>query len=133
MSFLVLDRRRVNHRIEMNTQRDKKKIIEYEAKMLRTYKVSSYEWIDNLCFTLKVSECVPNAENYISIAKELFLNAGWHGDGEIELIWLPPFIFKADYHHDVFCKGVVVWHVKQLEDGTSWLLYPQEIEEYLHL
>ncbi len=24
-------------------------------------------------------------------------------------------------------KGITVWHVKQLEDGTSWLLYPKEL------
>jgi len=107
----------------MNSQRDKSKIITYPAETLRTFIVEAYEWIDNLNFTINPESCLQNAEEYINIAKEIFLNAGWNGDGEIELMWIPPFML-----HDMVTKditlGITIWHVKQEEDGTSWLLSP---------
>lgn len=83
----------------------------------------SYEWIDNLNFTINPEECLENAEEYISVAKEMFLDAGWNGDGEVELMWIPPFMFK-DVQIKEFTIGITIWHVKQLEDGISWLLSP---------
>ncbi|MGB4774257.1 MAG: hypothetical protein WBP45_03725, partial [Daejeonella sp.] len=85
-----------------------------------------YEWIDNLNFTLKPEECLNNPEEYIRIAKELFLNEGWAGDGEIELMWVPPFMFQKTQTED-FTQGFVVWHVKQEEDGISWILTPVKL------
>lgn len=107
----------------MSTQRDKKKIINYPPETLRSFKVIMYEWIDNLNFTIPPEECLINADDYINIAKEMFLEAGWDGDGEIELMWIPPFMFSGDRTAE-FTVGVTIWHVKQLEDGLSWLLTP---------
>ena len=110
----------------MNLQRDKSKIIKYNPETLRTFEVILYEWIDNLCFTIDPKECLENSEEYICIAKELFLKAGWDGDGEIELIWIPPFMLKSSHTLESFL-GIVIWHVKQLEDGISWILTPIEL------
>lgn len=110
----------------MSRQRDKKKIINYPPEKLRTFGVIMYEWIDNLCFTIDPKECLENADEYFSIARELFLKAGWYGDGEIELMWIPPFMFKGTRTPE-FTVGVIVWHVKQLEDGISWILTPIEL------
>jgi hypothetical protein len=110
----------------MNTQRDKKKIINYPPAALKTFKVIMYEWIDNLNFTIRPEECLTNAEEYIKIAEEIFLEAGWAGDGQIELMWIPPFMFEGVRTKE-FTVGVTIWHVKQREDGFSWLLTPVEL------
>jgi hypothetical protein len=47
--------------------------------------------------------------------KQLFTQAGWEGDGRIELFAIPPVI--APNAPD----GFLIWHVKQSNNGTSWL------------
>jgi len=105
----------------------KQEIIKYSPEHLKTFKVDIYEWIDNLNFTLKPSECLSNYKEYIKIAEELFLEAGWDGDGEIELMWIPPFAIKNEKIEPNI--GLTIWHVKQLEDGISWILAPIDIYE----
>ena len=78
----------------MNSQRDKSKIITYPPETLRTFSVQAYQWIDNLNFTINPEGCLKNAEEYIRIAREIFLDAGWDGDGKIELMWIPPFMLR---------------------------------------
>jgi hypothetical protein len=46
-----------------------------------------------------------------------FKKAGWEGDGRLGFIWLPPFLFEDNT--DTW--GVCLWHVKQSNNGTSWL------------
>lgn len=103
----------------------KQDIIDYPPEHLKMFKVDCYEWIDNLNFTLKPSECFSNHEAYIAVAKQLFLDAGWDGDGEVELMWIPPFAVKKETVTPNL--GVTIWHVKQEEDGISWLLSPIDI------
>ncbi|HJT73451.1 MAG TPA: hypothetical protein VJ720_05515 [Chitinophaga sp.] len=110
----------------MNSQRDKSKIITYPPETLRTFSVEAYQWIDNLNFTINPEECLKNAEEYISIAREMFLEAGWDGDGKIELMWIPPFMLRRSLTGEL-TVGITIWHVKQLEDGVSWLLSPNRI------
>ncbi len=108
----------------MNSQRNKKTVITYPAETLKSFDILAYEWIDNLNFTLNPKDCIDRPEEYISIAKEMFLEDGWDGDGEIELMWIPPFMFDPSKLDDN-TKGVTVWHVKQLENGISWILFPK--------
>lgn len=54
--------------------------------------------------------------------RAIFKEMGWEGDGVIELIWLPAFVFPLG--QQVPSIGVVVWHVKQSYDGLSYLLSP---------
>ncbi len=39
-------------------------------------------------------------------------------------MWIPPFAVDEDEEFDDWTNGITVWHVKQLEDGISWILYP---------
>ncbi|MGE7775121.1 hypothetical protein ACQKLP_10380 [Chitinophaga sp. NPDC101104] len=103
--------------------RDKQRVIDYPPEKLRDFHSFRYEWIDNLNFTLTPEECLDDPAPYISIAREMFLEVGWEGDGKIELMWVPPFALKAGNP-----MGVTIWHVKQQEDGTSWLLSPIPLE-----
>ena len=51
-----------------------------------------------------------------------FVKNGWEGDGTLMLIWFPPFV---DYKiEDTF--GSYVWHVKQSNNGTSFLGFINE-------
>lgn len=101
----------------------KEQIIDYPPEKLNSFFKNSYEWIDNLNFTISPSDCLENAEEYIVIAKEIFTEMGWYGDGEIQLIWIPPFMFDG-IRTQRFSNGIVIWHVKQEEDGISWILSP---------
>ena len=114
----------------MNAQRDKRKIIKYKPETLKFYKVRAYEYIDNLCFTIAPSECLKNYTEYVKIVKEMFLEKGWRGDGEIELMWIPPFMLEEPETDNEGCiHGITVWHVKQNEDGISWILHPKNLFE----
>ncbi|MCH5689865.1 hypothetical protein LWM68_39940 [Niabella sp. W65] len=95
---------------------------------MKEFDIMAYEWIDNLNFTLNPNDCINNADEYISIVKQIFIEDGWDGDGDIQLMWVPPFMLKQGKQW-AFTKGIAVWHVKQLEDGTSWILYPKELFE----
>jgi hypothetical protein len=110
----------------LNSQRDRKKIIDYPPSTLKKYEVLCYSWIDNLCFTIDPKECLDNSEEYIEVAKKIFLKEGWDGDGEVELMWVPPFELER-HGTDEFSLDIVVWHVKRLEDGLSWILHPKNI------
>lgn len=112
----------------MYHQRDKKKIIDHPPGTLKTFDVFGFEWIDNLCFTINPRECLDNAVEYIKIAKRRFLKAGWDGDGEVELMWIPPFML-GEQRAAAYTEGITVWHVKQLVDGISWILHPKYLFE----
>jgi hypothetical protein len=99
---------------------DKTKVITYAPSALRDFHVYGYGWIDNLHFVRPLREFIADPAEHVQVAKERFLAAGWDGDGRIGLLWLPPFVFPQE----VSPEGIVVWHVKQIEDGTSWLLSP---------
>lgn len=100
--------------------------IKYEPNELINFSLLTYEWIDNLNFTLNPNEVLPNSDDYVQVARELFLSAGWDGDGEIELMWIPPFMLENTKMENPY-HGVILWHVKQEEDGTSWILSPVKL------
>jgi hypothetical protein len=106
---------------------DKKDIIDYSPEQLKSFHVYVYEWIDNLNFTLDPADCLPEPKKYTDIVREMLQEngEGWDGDGEIKLMWIPPFVFSGNLSAN-FTKGVVIWHVKQVEDGISWILSPIE-------
>jgi hypothetical protein len=108
----------------------KEEAIKYEPNELRSFHLFTHEWIDNLNFTFKPHDFLPNANPYIQVAEELFRDAGWNGDGEIQLIWVPPFMLSAGFTLSEEALGIVIWHVKQEEDGISWLLSPKELSFY---
>jgi hypothetical protein len=87
------------------------------------YHVYSYEHIDSLGYmpdARSVLEEEPNADEILNNVRRRLLSAGWEGDGTLQLLWLPPFLGAGV--QDTF--GVCVWHVKQYNNGTSWLASP---------
>lgn len=114
----------------------KHEVIEYPARALRDFHVYGYEWIDELHFIRPPEEFFVEHEDplerYLAVVRERFAAAGWDGDGSIGLLWLPPFVFPLSLR--IHPTGVLVWHVKQKEDGVSWLLSPIQLpfEEFDH-
>jgi hypothetical protein len=56
-------------------------------------------------------------------ASRVFTDAGWEGDGTIEVFWIPPFMFESPDS-----TGIFLWHVKQNNNGTSWLCVDEPYE-----
>ncbi len=102
---------------------DKKDIFPYNKDDIKSFSVYIYEWIDNLHFTHSLKDFTEDFNEIEQTAKQMFLEAGWHGDGEIKFMWLPPFALPFDIGHKT-TKGITILHVKQKEDGISWLLSP---------
>ena len=104
----------------------KHEVIDYHSGAMRDFHIYGFEWIDNLHFVRAPEEFLPLPESqldlYLEAARQRFKAAGWHGDGDIGLLWLPPFVFPLNLR--IPPTGVIVWHVKQEEDGISWLLSP---------
>ena len=50
----------------------KEDLIKYEPNELNNFYLFGYEWIDNLNFTLNPKQVLPNPENYVNVAKEIF-------------------------------------------------------------
>jgi hypothetical protein len=101
---------------------EKGAVIDYPPEALNQFHIYGFEWIDNLHFLRSPDEFVGPAAKYREVAHRRFLQAGWEGDGEITLIWLPPFVFPLSLN--ISPVGIVVWHVKQKSDGVSFILSP---------
>lgn len=64
---------------------------------------------------------IPNKDEILDQVHHVLLKAGWEGDGEIGLIWIPPFMLPTDSF------GTCIWHVKQSNNGTSFLASPMQL------
>ena len=104
------------------------------AELVKGYYVYQYTFLDDLKFmgtpeTYMDSMSwagVPQQEvgDWVDAVRARFLAAGWEGDGKIGVIWIPPFV-------DVGVEdtwGTYIWHVKQRNNGTSFLLSPYPLD-----
>jgi hypothetical protein len=92
-----------------------------DPKAVPLMTVCSYQFLDDLSF-IRRPEDVFNApksalDKYVEAVKERFKTAGWEGDGNVGILWLPPFVGVGA--EDTW--GAYVWHVKQSNNGLSWL------------
>jgi hypothetical protein len=99
------------------------------ASVIQGYFVYEYTFLDDLQFIKPPEEVFAYEEpvqlNAVTEAvKKKFLDAGWEGDGDIGILWLPPFV---DAGVEDTC-GTYIWHVKQSNNGISFLAssYPLE-------
>lgn len=91
-----------------------------DAKRMHVYQ---YCHIDDLSCIHAPNDAYPKlSEKELSLVvdavKERFRAAGWEGDGDLGVIWLPPFV---DATMDNSCYGTDIWHVKQSNNGVSWI------------
>lgn len=100
-------------------------------KDVQSYFVYTYHFLDDRSFIPRASEKLryySDGYTYISEVEELFKNHGWDGDGEIGLIWLPPFVGLEV--EDTY--GILCFHVKQTDNGTSWIASPAPLQFKSH-
>lgn len=103
---------------------------------LKGWYIYTYCFMDDLTFIRKPANVnkdwknsspflgTDNLDEVIEVVKRRFLQEGWEGDGEIGLIWIPPFVDIGS--DDTY--GTYIWHVKQQNNGISWLLSPIKLD-----
>jgi hypothetical protein len=84
--------------------------------------VKQYHFLDDLSFiqppeTVFTESSHRDIQKFVRAISKRFEKAGWEGDGKIGIIWIPPFVDCGI--EDTW--GTYVWHVKQDNNGTSWL------------
>ena len=100
-----------------------------DSSIVHAYYVYEYTFLDDLRF-IKAPEDVffhddkDQLNAVVEAVKKKFLNAGWEGDGEIGILWLPPFVDAGI--EDTW--GTYLWHVKQSNNGISFLASPYPLE-----
>ncbi|CAN5483632.1 hypothetical protein BH11PLA2_BH11PLA2_34020 [soil metagenome] len=87
-------------------------LIDYPPSAMDSFPVYAFEWIDNLHFILPPERFIPDPTAYIEAARIAFQKAGWEGEGDIGIMWLPPFVFPLRLQ--ATWLGVMLWHVKQI-------------------
>jgi hypothetical protein len=110
---------------EMNTpigmlsqEIDNPSLIEY-------WNVYSFEHIDFLGGMFDAQTALSSVENGYVLINEvasIIFQAGWEGDGRIQIFWLPPFVAVGD------TWGAICFHVKQGNNGTSWIACEHELK-----
>lgn len=96
------------------------------------YDVISFEHIDDgRCFSSLESTMMldepgmqsPSLQEIKAHLEVLFQKAGWEGDGNIECFYIPPCFTN---NGGSYCE--TIFHVKQDNNGTSWLAVPEGLE-----
>jgi hypothetical protein len=98
-----------------------------DPSVVDDYLVYQYHHIDTLAYMLDAETILKQHASGGALIKRIkshLRNNGWEGDGVLQLLWLPPFIGAGI--EDTW--GVCVWHVKQYNNGTSWLASPVPLE-----
>lgn len=93
-----------------------------EASAIQHYYVYEYTFLDDLSFIKAPAEVFLDSDpvqldTTIEAVRSKFLQAHWEGDGDIGILWLPPFVSVGV---EDTC-GAYIWHVKQNNDGISFL------------
>ena len=90
------------------------------------YVVYSYQYLDDLSFLRDpylVFEDKPRGSLalFLEFVKARLRKSGWEGDGDLRVLWLPPFVNNVDNAGMDDTFGTYVWCVKQSNNGFSWI------------
>lgn len=92
----------------------------FEVDAVPRFFVYTFEHLDVRVFERHPAEVLDlrsdQLDALIRAVEQLLQEHGWEGDGDLALLWVPPFLMEEP---DTF--GTPVWHVKQANNGTSWL------------
>ncbi len=92
-------------------------------RCVHDYHVYEYQYIDILEFmpsAEQVLKNIPNRDEIIHNVTNKLKESGWEGDGEIQILWMPPFIGAGV--DDTW--GFAIWFVKQNNNGTAFMVSP---------
>ena len=87
------------------------------------YEVYQYQHVDCLEFMPSAEAVLQNVPNRIQVLEAVHRKlraSGWEGDGEIRMMWIPPFVGAGV--EDTW--GLAVWFVKQYNNGTAFMASP---------
>ena len=107
--------------------------MDYYELLTEEITVITYQHIDDPECFLKPKETLPFSHESITLlekVKEIFRKSGWEGDGELGLVWIPSFFYipNPNTSNDL-SYGTYIWHVKQYNNGTSFLgFYPDGLK-----
>jgi hypothetical protein len=133
--FYILDRDTVVGRIagESLTDQERQALVGDNRIPVREGSTTLYvyQWshIDTFEWIFRPQVYGGDWQPEIERARIAFLASGWEGDGEIGVIWLPPFVVDGDD-----TVGRLIWHVKQSNNGISFLcserpIYLEQLNE----
>jgi hypothetical protein len=94
-----------------------------DPNVIDDFIIYQYEHVDELAYMPLAKDILGDIKGFDATIGRIEKNlkrAGWEGDGEIRLMWLPPFVGAGI--DDTW--GVGIWFVKQSNNGTSWLASP---------
>ena len=97
-----------------------------DPKCIDDYATYAYEHIDILelmPLAESVLEGVDNADAVLQAVQRKFRSVGWEGDGDIQVMWLPPFVGAG--FEDTW--GIAIWFVKQSNNGTAFMASPVKL------
>lgn len=95
-------------------------------KLVESFYVYRYEHIDILDLMPLSDAVLSKYRGYGDFIKEIkskLTEGGWEGDGEIQLLWIPPFCDLT--YEDTY--GIIAWLVKQDNNGTAFICSPYEL------
>ncbi|WP_294399614.1 hypothetical protein [Prosthecobacter sp.] len=90
---------------------------------VQNYHCYAYEYLDDLSFMPLARDLFGDwkfAPSLLAKVTDKLKALGWEGDGEFQILWLPPFAGAGP--HDT--HGCYALHVKQENDGISWIASP---------
>jgi hypothetical protein len=98
-------------------------------EIVRGYYIYTYTFLDDLSFIRSPEDVFEyeepeKVEAFVQEVRKRFLESGWEGDGKIGIIWFPPFVDVGA--EDTY--GTYVWHVKQSNNGISFIASEYQID-----
>lgn len=92
-------------------------------KLISDFFVYQYQHLDELEFMPLAADTLAHLPRFAEVIKRVkhrLVAGGWEGDGQIRLLWFPPFLGAG--MQDTW--GVGAWLVKQQNNGTAWIASP---------
>ncbi len=125
-------------------------LLPYRPDDIKDFYAYYYEWIDYLNMMANPYDVFENYSLYATALREKFLEHQWDENNPIQVVWIPPFvmnriivggdsalldkydsleIFNEHGIRSSSCTvGLFLFHVKNVENGTTIILSPFELD-----
>lgn len=92
-------------------------------RIINDFFVYHYQHVDELALMPLATDVLSHHPKFVDVierVKHRLAAGGWEGDGQVRLLWFPPFIGAGV--EDTY--GVGAWFVKQKNNGAAWIASP---------